>query len=129
MRKSKRALRKFGVTMAVAFGLFALLFWWRDRSWWPYVAGVAGLFLVTGLLVPSALRPIEKGWMKVAELLGAVMTRVVLTIGFALAVTPVGLIMRLRRKNLLGLNFDRDAVSYWEPVEPDGPASRPDKPY
>ncbi len=129
MRKSKRALRKFGVTMAVAFGLFALLFWWRDRSWWPYVAGVAGFFLIAGLLVPSVLRPIEKGWMKVAELLGAVMTRVVLTIGFALAVTPVGIIMRLRRKNLLGLNFDRDAATYWEPVESEGPASRPDKPY
>ena len=129
MRKSKRALRKFGITMAVAFGLFALLFWWRDRSWWIYVAGAAGFFLVAGLLVPSVLRPIEKGWMKVAELLGAVMTRVVLTIGFVLAVVPVGLIMRLRRKNLLGLSFDKEASSYWEPVEADGPATRPDKPY
>ena len=67
--------------------------------------------------------------MKVAELLGAVMTRVVLTIGFVLAVVPVGLIMRLRRKNLLGLIFDEEASSYWEPVEADGPATRPDKPY
>ena len=39
-RKSAKQLRKFGVTMAVAFGLFAALFWWRDRTWWIYVGGV-----------------------------------------------------------------------------------------
>jgi hypothetical protein len=127
--KSTKHLRKFGLTMAVAFGLFAALFWWRDRSWWVYVGGVAALFGVFGLLAPRLLGPVERGWMKVAELLGAVMTRVVLTVGFLIAVTPVGLFMRMRGKDLLKLKFEPEADTYWEPVEPDGPSTRADKPY
>lgn len=115
--------------MAVAFALFATLFWWRDKSWWVYVAGVAGFFGVVGITVPALLRPIERAWMKVAEILGAIMTRVILTLGFLIAVTPVGLIMRIRRKDLLQLKFDPEADSYWHPVEDDGPSTRPDKPY
>ena len=127
--KSPRALRKFGLTMAVAFGLLAALLWWRDRDWWIYVIAVALLFGFLGVVAPRVLGPVERAWMKLAELLGAVMSRVVLTIGFFIAVTPVGLYMRLRRRDLLNLRLDPEAETYWEDVEPDGPSTRPDKPY
>ena len=127
--KSPRALRKFGLTMAVAFGLLAALLWWRDKDWWVYVIAVALLFGFLGVVAPRVLGPVERAWMKLAELLGAVMSRVVLTIGFFIAVTPVGLYMRLRRRDLLNLRLDPEAETYWEDVEPDGPSTRPDKPY
>ena len=40
-----------------------------------------------------------------------------------------GLFLRLLGKDLLGLRLDPDRASYWDPVEEDGPATRPDKPY
>lgn len=128
-RKATRDLRKFGVTMFVAFGLVALLLWWRDASWWGYSAGISAVFLLLGLLAPGMLRPIERAWMALAVILGAVMTRIVLTVGFFAAVTPTALVMRFRKKDLLNLRFDRHSKTYWEPVEPDGPATRPTKPY
>ena len=67
--------------------------------------------------------------MKFAEIMGAIMTRVILTITFFLIVTPIGFIMRLAGKDSLGLRKNADASTFWIPVEPDGPGTRPDKPF
>ena len=134
-RKTTRDLRKFGVTMFVAFALIAALLWWREvawwgnPSWWKYAGSLSAAFLLLAVLAPTLLRPVERAWMGFAGILGAVMTRVVLTVGFLIAVTPTALIMRIRKKDLLNLRFDPKADSYWEPVEPDGPSTRPTKPY
>ena len=59
----------------------------------------------------------------------AVVTYVVLTLAFYAIMTPMGLLMRLLDKDLLATRFPSDEPSYWVPVEIDGPATRPDKPY
>jgi predicted anti-sigma-YlaC factor YlaD len=128
-KKTKRELRKFGLTMAVAFAVFGGLFLWRAKPVWPYFFGIAGFFLIFGLLFPNLLAPIEWAWMKMAHLLGQVMTRLILTLTFYLVITPLGLIMKLSGKDPLHRQFDRSASTYWVPVDPDGPTSRPDKPY
>jgi hypothetical protein len=122
-------LRKFGITMCAALAVLGGLMLWRDRASWPYLFGVSAFFLLFGVLLPRALAPIEWAWMKLAHYLGIVMTHVLLTLTFYLMITPLGLLMRLFRKDPLELRFDRSAKSYWAPVEPDGPCSRPDKPY
>jgi len=128
-KQTKRELRKFGLTMACAFAVFGGLFLWRAKPVWPYLFGVAAFFLIFGLLIPKALAPVEWAWMKMAHLLGQVMTRVILSLAFYLAVTPLGLIMKLFGKDMLHRQFDKSASTYWVPVDPDGPTSRPDKPY
>ena len=125
----QRTLRKFGLVMAVAFGVIGGLWAWRGRLFAPYLLTIAAAFLVLGLALPRALGPFERVWMKFAVVLAAVMTRVILTLSFILAITPVGLLRRLFGGDSLGLRPDPDATSYWVPVEEDGPCSRPDKPY
>ncbi len=122
-------LRKFGIVMAVAFGIFGALLVWRDKPWGMYTLYAAGAFLVFGLVAPKLLGPIEKGWMALAQVLQTVMTALILTLTFFLVMTPMGLFLRLTGKDLLGMKGDPEIESYWVPVEPDGPASRPDKPY
>lgn len=128
-QKTTKELRKFGFVMAVPLALIGGYLWWKGRGAYPYVLGVSGFFLLSGLLVPRLLGPIEWAWMKFAEVLGAVMTRVILTVAFFVVITPFGLLLRLLGKDLLGLRLDRGAPSYWVSVEADGPCSRPDKPY
>ncbi len=127
--RTNRDLRKFGITMACAFAIFGALFLWREKPAWPYLFGVSGFFLICGFLLPQVLKPIEWAWMKMAHFMGQIMTRVILTITFYLAITPIGLLRRLFGKDSLNRKFDKDAASYWIPVDPDGPISRPDKPY
>lgn len=125
----KRKLRIFGLIMAAAFAVLTVLLWLRGFGSWSYTASLSGFFLLSCLLLPKLLGPVEWIWMKLAHVMGFVMTNVLLTLVFFIAVTLTGLIMRLFGKDPLGLVFRDDKKSYWNEVEPDGPCSRSDKPY
>lgn len=110
---SRRALVRFGITLGVALlvigGLVFLFGAHRERA---YAAGAAGvLFLLLAAAAPKALRPVQTGWMAFAFALGWIMSRVILTVFFFVAVTPVGLLMRLLGKNPLAAR-EADG-SYW----------------
>ena len=128
--KTPRELRKFGLTMAAVFLLLGGLTFWKGHAVWMGLAPAGLLFLLGVLARPSLLRPIEKGWMKVALYLSMVVTTLLLSLVYYLVVTPIGLFLRkVLRKDLLKLKWDRRASSYWDPADPDGPGSRPFKPY
>ena len=107
--KTTKELRKFGFTMAIAFGIIGGILFWRQKALWIYLAGLAGFFLAGGLVFPKLLAPIEKLWMKLALVLSAIMTRVILTLTYYLMITPIGLMMRLTGKDLLRIKIDRSA--------------------
>lgn len=127
--KEKRELRKFGLIMAAAFIVLSGLIALRGSGAWVYTAMAAGAFLLCGLAAPALLRPVEWAWMKLAHVLGFVVTGVLLTIVFFTGVTLTGLVMRLLGKTPLKLDFSGEDESYWIEVEEDGPCSRPEKPY
>ena len=61
----------------------------------------------------QALRPGYRGWMKVAHLIGGVVTTVILSAVFFLLFAPVGLFFRLIGRDHLERRLDRGAESYW----------------
>ena len=127
--KTNKELRKFGITMTIAFAVFGSLFCWQDKSVWPYLFYVAGAFLLLGFAVPRALAPIEWAWMKLAHAMGIVMTNVILILTYFLAITPIAILMKFFGNDPLNRKFDNKTASYWVAVDPEGPISRPDKPY
>lgn len=127
--KSKKELRKFGLVMTIPLAIIGGFLFWKEKPAAPYLLVLAAFFLISGLFFPTILKPVEKIWMKIAELISAVMTRVILFLTFYLVITPVGIILKLMGKDLLEIKFDPDKKSYWVPVEKDGPCSRPEKPY
>ena len=124
-----RKLKKFGLTMAGAFAVLAILFYIKEKPLWLFSAGLSGFFLFTALVVPSILRPLEKYWMKLAIIMGFIVTNILLTLVFFAAIVPTGLIMRLLGKDPLQMRSRKNRGSYWLVVDDDGPCSRPDKPY
>jgi len=120
--------------MAGAFALLAAFVWWKgDTAWWPLYSvlfwSISAVFFLAGALLPIVLSPLEWVWMKLALVLNYVMTRVLLSLVYILGITPMGLIFKGLRKDLLDRRFDPNAPSYWIPPEEDGPWTRPDKPY
>ena len=113
------------VATAAAGGLLA----WRDRPGESVLFSFSVAFMVLALTVPALLRPLERMWMAFAGILGRIMTTVLLTITFFLVITPLGLLMRFFRVDLVGKRGDPSKDTYWVPAEPDGPGSRPTKPY
>ena len=94
--------RKFAFTLAAAFGVLALIAWWRGGEHAPIVFGaVAGLFLLGGLLVPARLGPVQRAWMGMAHAISKVTTPIFMGVVYFLVITPVGVIRRLFGSNAL----------------------------
>jgi hypothetical protein len=100
---ARRQLVTFGVTMAAAFALLTAVRIWRRGLDEVAVSAlvVAGLFALAAMLIPTALAPVYRGWMRLAGILGWINTRIILVIIFFLIVTPLGMLMRLFRRNPL----------------------------
>ena len=122
----RKELRRFGIIMAVAFGVIGGLLLWREKGHYFWFLILSGAFLFLGIAVPNLLRPVYKTWMTLAGAMGWCMTRIILTVLFYLVVTPIGLLTRLLGKDFLELKLDRSsAVSYWIPRE--GPKPEAEK--
>lgn len=105
--------RGFGLVFAFVFaiiGLWPLLGGGQVRLW---SLGIAVAFVAVALVFPRILKPLNKIWFKFGLLLGKIVSPIVMTAVFFVAVTPVGWLVRLFGKDLLNLRIKRDAPSYW----------------
>ena len=114
IKQTPRDLRIFGLTVGIVLLLIASYLIWKDRSSQFYFLSVGAFLVLSGLLFPTILRPLNKAWMTLAILLGWVMTRVILSLLFYLVITPISLIARIFGKHFLDLKIDKSRVSYWE---------------
>ena len=130
--KTPAQLKDFGEVMTIAMLVFASISIWKHRDLGAAALALlfaALVFFLLGVFSPERLRRFEKLWMKFGDKLGTVMTYVVMLITFLVIVTPIGLLMRLLGRDLLALKLDPQRTTYWEPVDPQGPGSRPFLPY
>jgi hypothetical protein len=98
---STAELRKFGLTVGLAFAFLGVVSWLRGHVVAPRVLWALGAALtVPGLIAPSLLGPVQRTWMALAHALGYVNTRIILSALFYLVVTPIGLMLRLFRDPL-----------------------------
>jgi hypothetical protein len=118
-RLSNAELRKFGLTVGAAFVVLGTISWWRGHELPPRILWtMGGLLIVPGAVAPALLRPIQRGWMAFALVLGHVNTRIILTVLFYLVMTPVGLIMRLFR-DPLDRSMSGNTTTHWTKRAPE----------
>ncbi|MCX6136005.1 MAG: hypothetical protein NTV54_00715 [Ignavibacteriales bacterium] len=85
LNRQPSEVRKFGTTMAAAFGLFLGLGIWKEWSDGLLIglASVSIFFGAGAYLFQRALIPIRIGWMGVAFCLGWIVSRVILIVKIA----------------------------------------------
>ena len=113
--------RSFGIVFFVVFLLIALypLTYGGEIRIWSLIISI--IFLILGLLNSKILAPLNKIWFKFGILLGRIVSPLIMGIIFFLVVTPIGFIMRLLRKDVLNLKYNKNK-SYW--IEKNGPKSK-----
>ena len=114
--------RSFGVVMAVACSIVALINLWYGGWLWSWITGVAVLFLLAAMLRPMLLNPLKRAWLALGMLLHRVVNPIVMALLFYGTVLPTGLVMRALGKDLLRLRRQPEADSYWIVRQPPGPA-------
>lgn len=114
-----RAEKEYGLLVGGVFTLLGLWWIYRGKFLSPaYVLTIVGLALVFfGLVVPRLLIVPRKAWMKLAEVLAFVSTRIILGLIFFLVLTPIGLIKRAMGWDPLHRRAGK-RDSYWLPYPP-----------
>ena len=105
--------KSFGFLFFVVFVAISL---WplksqEDLRLWALVLSL--IFLVLGILNSRFLTPLNKLWYKFGIFLGSIVSPIVMGIVFFMVVTPIGLIMRFLGKDLLRVNKNKIASTYW----------------
>ena len=116
-------LRKVGLeTGGLVIGIFALgfplLFRGMAALTPPYTTGqmaaggIGAVLILWSLIAPAGLRGPYRGWMRIAMIIGSVVSRIVLGIVFYLVVLPTGLLMRAFGNDPMKRKRDPQAESY-----------------
>tara|TARA_B100000886_G_scaffold171801_1_gene117574 strand:+ start:212 stop:595 length:384 start_codon:yes stop_codon:yes gene_type:complete len=104
--------RNFGVVFFIVFLIIAF---------WPLLTGenlrlwaiiISLFFLILGLLNAKILTPLNKAWIKFGEILGSIVSPIVMAIIFFGIVTPTGLLLKLIGKDVLKLKQNKKDT-YW----------------
>lgn len=94
--------RSFGISVGAVLLLIAAALVWRGRIRTAEIMGPIGaVLLLLGLMKPSLLKWPSALWWKFAMALGYVNARVILTVAFALVLTPLGVVWRVIGKDPL----------------------------
>tara|TARA_B100001287_G_C22550572_1_gene466662 strand:- start:457 stop:825 length:369 start_codon:yes stop_codon:yes gene_type:complete len=112
--------RSFGIVFFIVFFIIAIFPLKNDGDLRIWSLVISIIFLLLGLLNSKILTPLNRLWSKFGILLGRVMSPLIMGLIFFLVVSPIGLIMRMLRKDLLNLKFD-DNRTYW--IKKRGPKS------
>ena len=95
--------KSFGIVFFVVFLLIGLYPIIHDENIRIWSLIISCIFLVLGFLNSSILTPLNLLWFKFGILLGKLISPIIMGFVFFLVVTPIGLIMRLFKKDLLKL--------------------------
>ena len=110
--------RSFGLVFFVVFIIitFYPLLGSENVRLWSLIISL--IFLILGLMNSKILTPLNKLWFKFGILLGRIISPLIMGIIFFFVVTPIGLLMKIFKKDLLNLKYEKD-ISYWiEKKEP-----------
>ena len=110
--------RSFGIVFFVVFLIIATYPLINGDELRLWSLNISFVFLLLGLINSKILNPFNKLWFRFGIFLGKIISPIVMGVIFFLVVTPIGLLMRLLKKDLLNLKFNNNS-SYWiEKTEP-----------
>lgn len=111
---TKRDLRIFSLILALILALFSIKFCKAGNVLTGGILLAASIAaLVSGLIHPFLIIPIHKVLSSVGKVIGFAITTLLFTLIFYCVFTPIGVILRIMKKDILGIRIDKKRDSYW----------------
>ena len=104
--------RSFGIVFFIVFLLIAIYPLINQGEIRVWSVLISLLFLILGIINSKILTPLNKAWFKFGIFLGKIISPIVMGIIFFLVVTPIAFLMRILKKDLLNLKYNKNS-SYW----------------
>ena len=104
--------KSFGILFFIVFLIIAIWPVLTSESIRVWAIILSLIFLVLGIINSKLLTPFKKIWIRLGEILGKFIAPIVMGFIYFLIITPIGLFMRLIRKDLLSIKFHKEK-SYW----------------
>jgi hypothetical protein len=115
MKSLTNIKRKDNITFGILFfifflviGLYPLISSGPIRIWSIILSLI---FLIITIIKPNLFLSLNKLWIQFGILLGKIMSPIVMGLVFFFVVTPIGILVRVLKKDVMGLK--RGASSYW----------------
>ena len=104
--------RSFGIVFFVVFLIISIFPLINDENLRVWSLVISIIFFILGLINSNILTPLNKIWFRFGTILGKIVSPIVMSIIFFLVVTPIGILMRILKKDLLNLKTNNNK-SYW----------------
>ena len=113
--KKKKLLgpnKSFGILFFIIFFIYGIwpIFNSNGIRIWSLV--IAVVFFILVLFNSKLLVPLNRMWLKFGELLGKIISPIVMAFVYFFVITPIAIIIRLLGKDLLKVKFNTRS-SYW----------------
>ncbi len=110
----RAGLRKFGlitgVIIACLFGIAIPLLLNITSPYWPWILSV--ILVIWAILVPSTLKPVYRLWMRFGLFMNRIITPIILGFVFFIIIAPIGVLMRVIRRDTMAREFDKNSKTY-----------------
>ena len=110
--------RNFGLVFFIVFILVAIYPVTKGGEFRLWSLLISSIFLILGLLNSKLLSPLNKIWFKFGLFLGRIISPLIMGIIFFMVVTPIGILMKVFKKDLLDLRYNKDKTYWKEIIEP-----------
>lgn len=113
-QKPEQQIKSFGIGFSIIVAVFALRMFLRHRLVvYNYLMIISPIILCLAVFRPLFLKPLYKIFSGIGLCIGWLVNKAVLIIIFYLVFAPVGLLLRLIRKDLLDRKIEPQRDSYW----------------
>lgn len=111
----KKDLRNFGLIWAAILLIIALVPLFKGEQARLWALGVALLFVISSLSFPEIYSKTKfyQGWIKFGGVIGKINSKIIIFILFYFIFLPVGLILKILKKDLLSKKLDKSRASYF----------------
>ena len=113
--QKKSDLKIFGLIWSFIFGAIAIypLFSGGEIVYWSLY--VSAVFLSSAIVYPQIYKIVYfyQSWIALGDVMGKVNSKIIIFVLFYLLFFPIGMILKIFRKDLLGKKLDPKAKSYF----------------